>query len=949
MASPDDFSIVPPPPSYPTETYKNYKVFPDFVEEAMDKILSEEANLEESRSNDWPFYSGADGSGDSPASYGLCNGDTNKKDPLQSTPRVLTKSKAKKTIKSTKPKQKRSAAKREITVIDLCSDDKITTSKDMEIDHDKHDEPQESQDVNVDVSPQAVATLDSDSDDTSEFFDAMESGVGTVNVNIINAKTVNVNIVNAKTVESGPMHVKTIEANVAAGDKSGVSKNGVRHSKKDFKEERLIFASGTESVKGHVLQFIMAHPFMSQFVQPVKRSARRRFITDMCKEALSKGVDPGVIWDLIKYVRRLYLDRAGVRAEPLAAGIEDIPFGEEVDDEPESIVPPRKSHKRQRKEGSPSLKNKRSKRRLLDAQKASQPVAVCEVIEIADDDTNPSSPKLSISPSYTKDEQTTVVQVQSTPDSPLYTIVTDGDEVPNEVVEDHLVESTPELQSHPLDVQAQENYKGLTTVQVESTPDLPAETGDATVSQTAEALPTEDFTQWSVPIERTLSADDEEEGLKDAEEASSLPRIGKYANDEVVLESLHEPEISPQASADRMPENLNTIMVPEQNKNLPPNLSISKKMKARRQLLKKPHQEGGTTKTEDGIQPAPPLQKLNVCGDNHAASADIQTSTAEASVNVECLHGNLDVSNDLPEAAANLIQENLFPDLPSEPTSKATTKLSKNQKRKERKRARREKKERKNQEKREKELKAQQQPTNSWLKHRNILGSQNTPAQALQKKKIQAQSKPSAIDPEPRKERKRKEREHKREQKRERKRKRESSKLETNSNTIDDSQNQDDLLANEALKLDEQELKRQSRKERKEERKPQDRSMASHHDKDDVEDDDLTPENPLLDDSTESHERLNDRGEDVVSSDHDEPKARVNVARETPQRENTGAKKSFSSPSTQPQTPVKSTPQREVDGAESMPLSTPTSQCTSTSRSRYGPLSPDPREWDTDF
>jgi hypothetical protein len=948
MASPDDFSIVPPPPSYPTETYKNYKVFPDFVEEAMDKILSEEASLEESRSNDWPFYSGADGSGDSPASYKLRNRDADKPDSLLSTPRVMTKSKAKKTTKSTKPKKKRSAAKRQITVIDLRSDDENTMPKDMDSNQDKHDEPRDSQEVNVDVNPQAVATLEGDTDDTSKFFDAMEDGVGTVHVNIINAKTVNVNTVNAKTVESGPMHVKTIEANVPAGDKIGVSENGARHSGEDFKEEQLIFSSVTESVKGHVLHFIVAHPFMSEFVQPVKRSARRQFITDMCKEALSKGVDPGVIWYLIKYVRRLYLDRAGVRAEPLADGLLDIPFGEEVDDEPEPHLPSRKSRKRSRKEGSPSLKNKRSKRRLLEAQKAPQPVAVSGVIEIADD-TNPPSPELPHSPSHAKDKQTTVVQVQSTPDSPLIPIVTDGDEVPNEVVENHLIESTPELPSHPLDVQAQENHEWTITVQAESTPDLPLETGDATVSQIADTLPTEDFIQSSVLIERTISADDEKEGFKDAQEASNLPTARDSASDEVVPESLREQEIPPETAADRMLEDLNPIMAPEQNKNHPDNLSKSQKRKARRQQLKKALQEERTTETKDDIQPTPPFQKLVACGIDNAAPAAHKTSEAGTSVNVECSPGNLDVSNDLPKAAANLIQENLFPDLPSEPTSKAITKLSKNQKRQERKKAKREKKAKKNQERREKELKAQQQPTKSWLKHHNILDLQDTPAQALQTKKNQAHvplSKPPAIDPEPRKERKRKEREHKREQKRERKRKRESSKLETNSNTIDDGQNQDDLLAIEAPDLDEQELTNQSKKERKKERKHQERSLASHLDEGDVKDDEPTLDIPFLDGSDEFHERSNDRGEDVVSSDHDEQKSRVYVARETPPPENTVAKKSFLPSSTQPQTPVKSTPQREVAGAESMLLSTPSS---SSSRSRYGPLSPDPKEWDTDF
>ncbi|KAF3398280.1 hypothetical protein F1880_005806 [Penicillium rolfsii] len=951
MESPDGFSIVPPPPSYPTGTYKNYKVFPDFVEETMDKILSEEANLEDSRSNDWPFYSGADGSGDSPAFYALQKGDTDETDSFQSTPRVLTKNEAKKTIKSTKPKKKRSAAKRQITVIDLCSDDENHEPKDMN-NQGKRDESDDSLEVNVDVNPQAVATLDGENDDTSEYFDATEGGMDTVNVKIINRKSVNVNIVNAKTVDSSPLHAKTTEANVVTSDKIGVSEKGERHSEKDLKEEQLIFASVTESVKGHVLHFIERHPFMSQFVQPVKRSARRQFTMDMCKEALSKGVDPGVIWDLIKYVRRIYLDRAGVRAEPLAAGLEEIPFGEEVDDEPESHPPSRESHKRRRKEGSPSLKNKRSKRRLLDAQKPSQPVTVSEVIEIVDDDTNLLSPNLPSPPSYRKDEQTAVVQVQSTPDSPLGPFVTNSDEVPNEVVENHLVEDTPEISSHLSDIQAQENHEGLTTVQVESTPDLPLGTGCASVLRIAETPPTEDLIEFNFPLARPISDDDNEKTLKDVQQASGLRRERECAKDEVVSESLHEPKISPQVAADRMPEDMILPMVSERNKNPFVNLSNSQKRKARRKLLQKSFQKEETTETEDDIQPAPPLQNMDMCGDDNSAFAAFKPSKVGRGLEAEIPPGNLDVSNSLPKAVANLIQENLFPDLLSEATSKETTKLSKNQKRQERKKLRREKNAKKRQERREKELKAQQLPTNSWLKHHNIVDLQETPAQALQKKKSQARvslSTPPAIDPEPRKERKRKDREHRREQKRERKRKRESSKVEMNNNTIDHDEDHEDLLGNEALETNEQELKRRDNKEREEQRKRQERSLESHHNKDDVEDDDHTPEFPLLDDSTESHKSSNDLGEDVVSSDHDEPHVRVSCARKRSELEITVPETSSSPLGAQPQTPVKPTYQREVAGDVSMLLSTPTSQSTSTSRSRYGPLSPDLREWNPDF
>jgi hypothetical protein len=957
MASPDDLAIVPPPPSYPTDTYKDYKPFDDFYERTVDEILDEDANLEGLRDTDWPFYSGGDGAGESPPSYSLRKGVSNEGNPLSPTPRATKKSKAKGlTAKSNKPKKKRPAAKREITVIDLCSDNEYAAPENMDIGCDKTKEQGDPKEVNGIGNLQTDTAFENDSDDTLDFVDAMEDQEDSANVNTVNKKGI----------EPGPVDVEAVEANVAAGDEIDVSQNTTtkrvrhKHSKKGSKEEKFIFSSVSESVRREVLEFIAEHPFMSRFVQPVKRSARCQFIMDMCNYAKSKGLDQSVLWHLIKYVRRLYLDSAGVDAEPLAPDCNDLPFGQETDDESTPNPPTRKSHKRSRKERSPGIKNKRSKRRLLDVQKPPHPAAVPEVIEIADDSTGPLSPELPDVPGCTMEEKVKCIQIQSTPDSPIgpAVAVSDGAKVQNNVFDPPVIESTPELPSQPL-LQTHEICEDTTIVQVESTPELPLESGSATVSHTAETIQIEDIVTSIPPIEETIPATDNDEGSEDAQELNKIAWLGDCANDEAVPESLYEPRISFQTATVNKPTSpsLNSTIDSETNKNLPAQSSKSQKRKARRKLLKKPAEEEKATETMDDNQPALMLPKIVDFGDDDPHSAAQDSATARPGVNDESVSCNSEKSNALPEGATGMIQENLFLDYPSEPTNEAPKKLSKNQQRRERRRAKREKKEKKIQERREKEREAQQQSATSWLKHHNTHDTQDTPMQTLQAKTFQvpkALPKRKIIDPEPRKEKKRKEREHKREQKRERKRKRESLKLELESETNDDDQYQDDLSADKDLELDEQELDSQLKTNRKQERKRQRQSLALPHDKDDIEDDPTSGIQPS-NGSIESHTAATISGENEVSPDYDEPKFRVHLAQETPQPEDHVMEKSNSVSTPQPETPVTKgwaimlTPQRNISTAAPMLTSTPISQCTNASRSRYGPLSPDPTEWDTDF
>jgi hypothetical protein len=697
------------------------------------------------------------------------------------------------------------------------------------------------------------------------------------------------------------------------------SSKEVGRSAKDREEEAFIFSSVSQSVKRRVMHFILKHPFMSHFVQPVKRSARRQFTTELVEKAQSVGLDFSMIWSLIKYVRTLYLDRAGVNAEPLAASLVDIPFGQEIHDDEiprgqdihnDAAPNPhsRKSRKRSREEGSSvGLKTKKRKRRLLD-QDPVQPASAPEVIEITDDETSPSPPELPNAPRASNDEQNAVVQQQSTPESSPGPVVS-GDEVQNEIAEPSVVESTHDLPSQPPDDQTQSHDEEFTTVQDESMPDLPPNSGDASVSNTEEVNPIEDLIESTLSIEETTSAHE----LKGAREDASPPA----------------------------------------------ELSKSQRRNARRKLLRKAMKEGKMTEAEDDTQPALSLQTTVVSEDANDAPTAVEFATTGAVLENECVPGNLDVLNGPAEPVTDLIEENLFPDLPSEPSIKSSTKLSKNQKRQERKRARREQNAKKRQERRERSQNAEQQPPSPWLKHHRELKSQDTPVQPSQGKQWQIlvpSSKPRARNPEPRKEKKRRAREHRREQKKARRLKRESLKFELEGNVTDNDHDQDDQLPKEDLKFDEYDLEQQGAKERRQQRKRQKRFPASDHSEDDLDND---PEDgaQLSNGSSEPPKFTNEGGEKGISLSHDVPKVQVDVAQETPQPENAIEKKSGSVSTPKPDGSVNktsawepmSTPQRKVPTAVPMPMSTPTSQSTSSSRSRYGPLSPDPKEWDSDF
>lgn len=129
-------------------------------------------------------------------------------------------------------------------------------------------------------------------------------------------------------------------------------------------EEDAIFASIADDKRDHLLHYLVSHPFMLNGVQPVQRSARRHFVDEIRKEAALVGMDDTSINRLIEYVRKLYLEDVGVPFQPLSEGLDDVPFGEEVDDDRLEKVRRRKARKRRLTypEQVESKKSKRAKK-----------------------------------------------------------------------------------------------------------------------------------------------------------------------------------------------------------------------------------------------------------------------------------------------------------------------------------------------------------------------------------------------------------------------------------------------------------------------------------------------------------------------------------------------------------------------------------------------------------
>lgn len=98
-------------------------------------------------------------------------------------------------------------------------------------------------------------------------------------------------------------------------------------------EEDLLLASIDPASRHELLTYIASHRFMQHGSTPVRKSARRRFVEDLRREAVSTGLGADAFEGFLRYVKRTYLEYYGNGngngGEVDADGSE---FGDEIDD-----------------------------------------------------------------------------------------------------------------------------------------------------------------------------------------------------------------------------------------------------------------------------------------------------------------------------------------------------------------------------------------------------------------------------------------------------------------------------------------------------------------------------------------------------------------------------------------------------------------------------------------
>ncbi|KAF7718168.1 Uncharacterized protein PECH_005621 [Penicillium ucsense] len=752
MAAAHEIAVVPPDPSFPKDTYKNYKPFDDDFEKTLNHILAEEQSLEDSRASDWPFYFGAEQDAESTRSGVSYEQDINgtSRSPVSTRSNIYDE--AAKQRKSVQLVKKRSIATRKITIVDLCSEDE-----------------QEEVDGPMLSDSDCHGQLERQAADTSRTNTAVgESPPDKVHTDsarpscAVNGRYEPVGKHNGAAVESTNGLINgdgDVDASACTSMNASVEPSD--STPQDDEEEWSIFRTVKRSTKRRILRYIAAHPFMSQSVQPVRRSERQQFIKDMVTESVKLGLDPSLLWDLIMYVRRLYLQRVGVEAEPIADGTSDPCFGQEVDDIAREPSTPRKTQPGSHKDGSARQHHKKDNAAVCADRESSE---MQEVISTADD-----------SPAQFHSARSTLTFTEY-PDQPA------GES-------DCSLPSTPSVRANTKDARAQ----GKSTTP-ESTARAPTSSPSPILARSHQS-----FENARVPDSGevhdvgTVGTDGQADMLSNsledtvviyvqAENTQTSPKARKDVEISGSDIGAREPSplLPPQLGLSQIPDStspnrLSTQAPMEDENSLSSKMSKTQKRKARRLTLKK------AQSTVDGMQASSPSK----------AAGQSPIELRYNSTHVTDLYqygGHESPSRDLSWSALGPTDEgNDNATLETDQTAAiAAQSMSKNQKRKERRRVMREKKQLKYQQKKARELESQRQGSQTVL-HDKSAGTERTPIFPSQR---------LAINPEPRKEKKRKDREQKREQKRERKRKRESLKVELSSNHHDSDRQHGDPLSN---------------------------------------------------------------------------------------------------------------------------------------------------------
>ncbi|KAJ5706002.1 hypothetical protein N7536_001691 [Penicillium majusculum] len=120
--------------------------------------------------------------------------------------------------------------------------------------------------------------------------------------------------------------------------------------------EEKIFASVDSEKQMEVLKFVVSHSFMTEQVQPVRRSARREFTGQVRGVAAEAGMNDTAIDALVDHVRKTYLEDRGIAVADDAGSA----FGDEVGIEEETHT--KSSHRKRRKSSSDQPEDKEHKK-----------------------------------------------------------------------------------------------------------------------------------------------------------------------------------------------------------------------------------------------------------------------------------------------------------------------------------------------------------------------------------------------------------------------------------------------------------------------------------------------------------------------------------------------------------------------------------------------------------
>ncbi|KAE8146226.1 hypothetical protein BDV25DRAFT_54531 [Aspergillus avenaceus] len=198
-----------------------------------------------------------------------------------------------------------------------------------------------------------MATDDeSDSDEESDgdfYVDARERGSPTKSLRSMDSVSLGV-------VEHSDARFDIVQETETENKSGPVAKDKVIPADDDIAEEDRIFASVDDSERERLIGLFATHPFLSKLEYPVKRSARRKFVKEIRKEATLSGMDQANIPGMVRWVKNTFLELCGIEnVNPEASE-----FGDEINDE----LPDRaQERKRKRSSLKQSIEEHRNKRR----------------------------------------------------------------------------------------------------------------------------------------------------------------------------------------------------------------------------------------------------------------------------------------------------------------------------------------------------------------------------------------------------------------------------------------------------------------------------------------------------------------------------------------------------------------------------------------------------------